>query len=243
MSRPDFLDASTKLARARKHIRDVELHVTSFLATDFYRLIVEPHHGNTIASVRFESFHQIDKKINTEIGDAISNLRSALDYLVVAILSSKTGIRDKGGFPFAETENDLSARIRKCIPEPFLTAFLDEVKTYKSGPGHDLWVLNNLRNIDKHRLLLTTINVAGFKADFRVGTQFFYDFYIGIQAGTNSNVIRAPAGQFDFTNQPSATFSLEFDEPPYISNVSVVEFLNRTAEQTQILLNLLQKVE
>ncbi|MCB1376881.1 MAG: hypothetical protein KDK89_00710 [Alphaproteobacteria bacterium] len=235
MTVPDMTDALLKLDRARKHINDLEIKISSFLNTDFYRLSIEPDEGNTSALVKLETFHDVDKEINLILGDAVSNLRSSLDYAFIAVCKATTGIIDQGGFPFANTENDLTGRINKTVPEAFKKCFFDHVKTYKGGAGHDLWLLNELRNTDKHRLLLTTVSIAGITADFVLGTNKFYNCTIGLTAGQTGYLIKAPMGEFDLTKQPRPAFSVQIAEPPHAINVPVLPFLNFVHPQIESL--------
>jgi len=100
-------------------------------------------------------------------GEAIQNMRSALDHLawhLVEIGCAKQSItlnkteRKQIGFPIIDT--DIPAQYeasRKAKVKGMTQAAIDAIdatKPYKGG-NDLLWRLNQLNNIDKHRLLIT----------------------------------------------------------------------------------------
>lgn len=230
MSKIDFSDVSVKLARAGYHIADVEARIAAYLSSDFYRIRLEPQPGGQIG-VLFDSLHQPDKVVNAAIGDAIGNLRSALDYIAVAISLPITGVIEKIGFPFADNEAGFKGecgRTSLSWPPDIIKFFVDDVQAYKGGKGHEFWVVNNLRNIDKHRLLLTVANMAGVTASWKTSSGGAENCSMMMQASQTGYFILAPARDFEFTDKPRFSFSVEFDEPKYIARVPVIDFLKKT---------------
>lgn len=245
IAQPDFTDARLKLARADKHIAEVETLVRGFLSTDFYQMRVEPSKEEGRMRVVFDSSHQSDKAINATIGDAIGNIRSTLDYILVALVYQITCQAKNIGFPFADDVGGFSARVGgigclgRCSPV-IQKWFVDHVQAYQDGRGHTLWIVNRLRNIDKHRLLLTTAQLAGVKMPFRdQNGNTFIDFGIAVTAGQSGTFIDAPAGHIEITDQPRATFEIRFEEQN-AARTPVIEFLHSARRETEDLLNRLQ---
>lgn len=243
MHKPDLSDAREKLRRGRDHIADFEARIGAFLSTDFYRLRLEGDQQEGRMRILFNSLHQPDKRINAVIGDVVGNLRSALDYLVVALVAPLSGSADGLGFPFANDDKGFGVKVRSKTTLGLADAaiqdyFVQEVQAYNGGKGHALWVLNKLRNIDKHRLLVATASIAGVKASWvdLLGNTFT-DCGFGILAGKDGTFIDAPLNGIKFTKQPKATFEIEFCEAPYVDGQPVSAFLDGVAGDVQRLLD------
>ena len=237
----DLSDSYAKLERAEEHIADVKVIISAFLETDFYGLRLEVDERTRMARLHFDSLHQLDKRLNIVLGDALSNLRSALDYLYFAATGPITGIWDKGGFPFADDEPGFQGEVKKRIApcgDAVRDLFIDKVQAYEGGNGEPLWVLNKLRNIDKHRLLVSTVNIAGVVASFRAGTIEFRHCEWLVEAGKSCAMVQVPAnGPIQLTAEPQTTFVVEINEPPDVSRLDVISFLDSASEQVKSLLD------
>ncbi len=235
---PDFSDATTKLQRANHHIADLNARIDSFLHTDFYQLLdVDQKEGRW--QLILESLHQPDAATNAVLGDAIGNLRSTLDYIVGALVYPITCKHDQVGFPFADNEagfkGQVKSRLGDCA-DRIQHYFIDQVQAYKAGLGKDLWALNKLRNIDKHRLLVATAEIAGVTASWRdVQGNVFTNCGIGIAAGGKGCFIEAPADFIEFTDEPRPTFdiSIEEEETDIIAGQDVRSFLESASRSAQ----------
>jgi len=92
------------------------------------------------------------------LGDAIHNLRTALDHLAYRLVSvgPKPHWRGKVYFPIADSAEEFVSRIggiKKRLRHDAVKP-LAAIKAYRGGAGEILWQLNELDIIDKHRLLL-----------------------------------------------------------------------------------------
>lgn len=194
----------------------------------------------------FDSLHQPDKRVNALIGDAVGNLRSALDYLTVAFAHPLTGKTDGTGFPFADNANGFAGEVRagRCFGPCEVAVqdfFINEVQAYNGGNGHAFWVLNKLRNIDKHRLLVATVSVASVIASFRDRNRnTFTDNRFSVTAGKSGTLIDAPIDHIEFTDQPRPAFEILFQEAGVIEGVPVLKFLKNGAGITKRLLDAIQ---
>ena len=103
------------------------------------------------------------------IGDAIHNLRAALDTVAWAIVRAAGGTEkqlDKLYFPLcpdaALPKSWHYKTICAAVPEtgPIIADF---VRGYKAAPECDLWALNQLDRIDKHRLVTPTVTQSSGK--------------------------------------------------------------------------------
>jgi hypothetical protein len=240
----DFSDARVKLSRARKHISDVDAAIAVFLEADLHRLTIEAKQGRR--EVTLESLPHPKKDINAVIGDAVGNLRSTLDYIAVALVAHSNCPTDEVGFPFAQDDKGFFGTVTKgslSVVPLVHQHFVTEIQAYQGGRGHTLWVLNKLRNIDKHRFLVATVQITGAAVSFQAGGNLFRGVTFKMPAGEKRSLVYgADVSEAHFANQPNPTFEVRFAEPPLIQGEGVVDFLNGAAGQIEGLLDPLEKL-
>jgi len=164
-----------KYQRAEKHMVDIQEEARRYADSNPYEFtrIRLPDSNNEIRG-RFHITEQPNPMIAVMLGDFIHNLRSALDYVVVACVPKKR--RYNASFPivfeniFAKDKsgnfvvNDSNRResFNSAIDgiHPEARAFIVSLQPYQFGDlvDIDLMVLGNisrLENADKHRQLIT----------------------------------------------------------------------------------------
>jgi hypothetical protein len=149
-----------KIERAEKHILDLGTELTAFLDSNPYEFgrEFEAHVHRT--AFRLVRYTPIPSRISLITGDAIHNLRSALDYLVWELI--KPEVRKlkprQISFPIYESfekyESSFPGKIKVMEMGQEAANAIAACKPYKSG-NHTLWLLSELDNFDKHRLLVT----------------------------------------------------------------------------------------
>jgi len=245
MDKVDLSDANEKLARARDHIAETERRIKILIDPDFYKVVVHRDPGARQVSIQLISRAQPDKKIQATIGDAISNVRSALDYISVALVAPITGKPRDAGFPFADDAKGFAGVVAKgslaVCSQSVRDFFIDEVQAYRCGKGHALWTLNKLRNIDKHRFLVTTLHMLGIRGSWKIGSVVMSDCELGIEEGQDKRVLLCP-DNIEFTTPLRATLEVCFKEPPHVPGTSVLKFLNNAARTTQSILESLERI-
>jgi len=177
-----------KIERANKHIRDLEVELTAFKKEHPYTGSpkIYPQTGYSIYQADSVpdslSIPALRDKIIPTTGDAIHNLRSALDHLAWQ-LSAVTGFVDVTGtpltekqlreisFPIIDTDDPAKYKTSRAgkvqAMRPSAVKLIDEIEPYKGGKGNGLWVLHKLDAIEKHRALLATLTDVK-SIDFRV---------------------------------------------------------------------------
>jgi hypothetical protein len=171
MPTPDPLDSSRrKIARAKKHLADLERETGAFFARpDMYQPFIEAHPekaGWTILKVRF--LEELPQEFEEIVGDVLGNLRSALDHAVFGIAlafaestNSPKPKMDTACFPFAKDaahfENALKGRCAS-VPAELHSIFRD-CKPYGGG-NEPLWALNVIRGTDEHAILVPAATAA-----------------------------------------------------------------------------------
>jgi len=168
-----------KVARANQHIEALEARIKSFLEGEPYKVATKPHpeFPDTFTHHYVASVEPMTAAIPLFAGEAVQNMRSALDHLawhLVDIGCAKQGIvlgkteRKQIGFPIIDTdipeqyEASRKAKVKGMMQDAIDA--IDAAKPYKGG-NDCLWRLNQLNNIDKHRFLITVGSVmANFTA-------------------------------------------------------------------------------
>ena len=162
-------DVLAKINRANKHIGDLESLWAACGKAHPNGLRVErdPQSGEVHCFV--EDLTPIPVEISLIAGDAIQNLRSALDYLACGMVEKidPTKVNTQTSFPIFKSAVDYANPkdgVTRKVPGLSLVAMqkLDMLQPYKGG-HENLWILHSLNNIDKHRLLLT----VGLDVDIR----------------------------------------------------------------------------
>ena len=153
-----------KLARALRHIRDFEFEADRWLG----KPSVKVHHSADLATAErlllAELLEPVPGELSAITGDALHNLRSALENLIYDLSLSYAGdplpddIARGSGFPILDEKKSSTARTldRKLGGvHPDVRAIVEEMQPFNPGYGGQrslLWVLNELNAKDKHRL-------------------------------------------------------------------------------------------
>jgi hypothetical protein len=155
--------ARLRLDRAKWHMDELDQTFRSYLAT----IQFEHHPEFPNSPWKFEVVEDpITATFPVILGEAIQNMRTALDYLVYELVIHTRGRKPRNPTQFplnvaaseffrrryqiSELPGELRRRIRKL--QPYQT---------KHPRIHPLAVLGRLSNTDKHRLLLTTVHRIG----------------------------------------------------------------------------------
>ncbi len=180
-----FPSARLKLGRASEHIEAVEDAVECWLGTDAYAISreVDPKTGNTVRRAQIQSLPPT--RISILVGDAVQNLRSALDHSVYALAESHVkpltpSTEEALMFPIIGNQNSKgqpasgAVLFTEAVKRGRLNGvgddalrFIEEEQPYHWGtPGyqlHWLWTLHELSRIDKHRRLALTTAFLDFQ--------------------------------------------------------------------------------
>lgn len=147
-----------KIERANQHIKDIESSMRAFRDENPYgfRIESDPKTGDEIHRVEIRRETPISLSLIT--GDALHNLRSALDHLAWQAHEADGGKPDRRTyFPICETAAEYKPAdlAKKQKFSPRLISLFESVQPYQSGYAL-LGVLHELNNFDKHRLLIVT---------------------------------------------------------------------------------------
>jgi hypothetical protein len=155
-----------KTDRADEHIKELDAAVRVFLDSCPYEVRLNPNHQTGRIEWTLTSGRVIPIQIAAIAGDAIQNLRSALDHIVWALVLANNAKPKDGvtGFPISETAKQYtSSSFRRKIEGigPEALRAIDALRPYKNG-NPTLWQLNSLNVRDKRRLLLSAASALTY---------------------------------------------------------------------------------
>ena len=149
-----------KVERAYKHIDDVHNTLKIFGEAKPYTVIAKSDLQTKKITYFVFDCAPIPVLLNVQTGDAIHNLRASFDYLAQQLYLVGTGTEYTAKhihFPFDISKSQFDSALRKKVQGMRQDAIdaIRALEPYKGGNGEKLWVLSQLDNIDKHRLLIT----------------------------------------------------------------------------------------
>jgi hypothetical protein len=148
-----------KVERAKKHIADVNARIVTFINTNPYAVSCKVEAETRRPVYYISKVSEIPVDLAMIAGDAIQNLRTSLDHLARQLHLMVPGANPDAefNFPVHNTAKDHEAFLKRVVKRLRQDAVdaLRAAQAYKGGNGHQLWVLNRLNNIDKHRVLVT----------------------------------------------------------------------------------------
>ena len=156
MSRIELIQA--KLERAYKHISDIDAAIRLFFESSPYVIVAKQDQqtGDYVSYV--ESVRDVPADVPLIAGDAINNIRSALDHLAWQLVLSAGNIPGPStSFPIFDSATEYETRSERKV-KGMRQAAIDAIgalKPYKTE-NRLLWQLHRLDIIDKHRMVVTT---------------------------------------------------------------------------------------
>jgi hypothetical protein len=246
MAQPDKLvGARLKLKRANKHIRDLDIALKAFKKTNPHKIATKRNDKGYLI-VYVKSVKKVPINFALLAGDALFNLRSALDHtaLQLWVASGCHGNLKDVYFPISESPAKHGARVAVQIQgaRPDIVKALDLIEPYKAGLGHQLWVLHRLNITDKHRLLLTV--AIGYRppsltdiiaAKLAAAGKPKTSYGVVARVGQNEPLYATKAGDILLEDQtPNAKFSkhmkftteITLNEPEVPSSDSIIKTLH-----------------
>jgi hypothetical protein len=233
----DLRSARLKIERAKKHIADLDAQRVAFLGTD-------PYHGipkfNAVANCTeyiIQSLPAIPDSIPLILGDAVHNLRSALDYLACELVRSVGVDPKKVYFPISDSpeqyEADSGGKTKGMPPEA--KNDIDQMRPYRGG-NDAIWAIHKLDIIDKHRLLPTVGMRVGQWTVNLSPTPILYTFAMPpiLEEGS---IIGSIPGNTETDKQMSVTADIAFGEPEVLEGRPLIEALTELGEWVEAIVS------
>jgi hypothetical protein len=144
-------DPYLKTTRAKEHLETLKGEVRIFCESNPHNFIFEDDIEKQLHIVRVK-FAETPDRIPLIAGDALQNLRSALDHLVWNLAKLTLPYPEGTQFPIFEAPNArLFNRRTRGVPAK-AADLIESLQPYNGGDvrNHLLWKLNKLCNVDKH---------------------------------------------------------------------------------------------
>jgi hypothetical protein len=227
-SNQTFKDARLKAQWAKCRIRELFAEYRALLNSDLAPLVVEDDFESGQQRVKAVRITEFPPSIPLIVGDAVHNLRTAFDYIMVTITGD-----DQMALPIGKTRDDIVSKskhyrtIQITVPQ-LATFILDEIQPYRGGQFR-LWELSELDRIDKHRLILPTTNEThrlGVRLEDQSGERFSGWFMIGDNFSTTQTL----RGPIKIHNEGYSALSISFGPGTPLEGDPVLETLNEFSE-------------
>ena len=239
-----------KVKRANKHIASL-LTDCAALPHDLYEIANGP--ARSIAVLRnpdcFDLSYRPKEPINEHfgavVGDAVNNLREALDYWINNAVLWRTNVRGKLHFPFAEERKNLKTTrnyllIERAFPE-LAAKILNEIEPCRDTNLY-LWAVTSLCNKNKHNDFLPVVTI-GITDNFFAETEGCNTFTGGIiKHDANNNCIFIRSG-YPIKLKKDLRFSTEitFPKGAVFENQPVIPTLVNMAQVVSETLDVLEE--
>jgi hypothetical protein len=212
-----FYGARLKIERAKKHIRDLNaLLVSEVVQGHLHAIRVESDPDTNCDSLKFEFSQAVPEELMCIVGDALHNLRTALDFVANDIEFATTGQRTKHTkFPVFDTQKCLIDAInggfKHKAPEGVVNFIVDVVQPYETGDGNPIWALHALDIEDKHRLLIPHLQWQWIR-NIRYKDESGEVFVVPEWAATGEHMPDFPTGKrnVEVTGKGNSTVSIVF---------------------------------
>lgn len=162
MSRFDSIEA--QLNWGGKHIESLNTDIFAWTETDPYTMQVDPGYASKEHRIYITFSNEPDwKRWGLMLGDALSAMRTALDHLVYALAQEATSQKVPKGhdaleFPILSKSHywlgGKDRRLKGLTGE--MRTMIEVVQPYHQGRNFNwdgLWILRDLNNAAKHRLI------------------------------------------------------------------------------------------
>lgn len=158
--------AVAKLERARHHINDLNRCIGEYLSQEPFDLVRSFDPSTHYLTLSTKANTPIPKEISLIIGDAVHNLRSALDHVYWEIMGSRVQRIQDIQFPIYTLFNKVHLLARRHVKlAPGNVAV--EIENSEPHPGgkYGIYELNELDVSDKHQFPVVTGRVVSIKAN------------------------------------------------------------------------------
>jgi|RhiMetdeSRZDD1v2_1073273.scaffolds.fasta_scaffold175905_2 hypothetical protein len=155
-----------KIERAEKHISDFRKGGQTFLQNNPYTLAHKPDPNTGRDILFYKDIKTTPIELSLLIGDAIHNLRSALDLLACQLVRLNVVNHNCAdiSFPIADNAKKFKTLLNSAKVQLLgqgAVQILQQLEPYQGGKRHELWQLHRLNVQDKHRLLIVALAGIG----------------------------------------------------------------------------------
>jgi hypothetical protein len=232
MSKP-FRDARLKVQRANKHIADLEAAISALKESYTATVVQNSNTGHQDLIHTIPEFAEAAEEMALIAGDAIHNLKTALDFAWISTLRKHipTANLDFAKFPVYRSRRELESALNgvpiNTRSNPSLFGLVvSDIQPFEGGHNGVVYALHKLDISDKHLLLLGLVPLAGIdgimvqKPDGEVVRGF---------AGATQNAppyVIAFDGNIRIKDKGKLTFHIVLKEAGIYDSVHIMEVLS-----------------
>lgn len=160
-----FFSSKLKVNRAKRHIVELNNNIIDYIKSKPYRVVVEQDTKSTNHLWTLRVRNEVPPDFAVIIGDAIHNLRSALDLLASTLVGLSGESTKDVYFPFVDSFDCMESAIKKRHIDRAgedIVEIIRSLKPYKGG-NEMLRAIHDLDITDKHKTLIPATHYVGIK--------------------------------------------------------------------------------
>jgi hypothetical protein len=243
-----------KLSRAKQHIDDLEAAIIAFHRTNPYPIVTEddPQRGKRVVKVKGKP-SPIPSAIPLIFGDAVHAIRSSLDYFAYAVARNPPDITKvafpiwRKGIPTAEKFQATASGKIPGASEQLMQAIY-ALQPYLGGNGEQIWAIDQLDIIDKHRVLIVIDTYpthfqfdasglfAGLDVPYEIPPMPWAIRFNSVPIEDGTILFEADPEDFEKQKDLQFTFNIAFGEPEILERKPVVPTLRGLLDEVESLL-------
>jgi hypothetical protein len=226
-----FRDARLKIDRAKEHVRDLESAISALEEDAISTTQGDTDTGTELVKHEHPKLAEGLLQLSLISGDAIHNLRVALDYAWFSTIERHApwAVSDHNSFPVRKTRKDVENVLRgieidtRC--RDIFNVIMSDIQPYDGGQDRLIWALHNIDISDKHILLLELSPITGIR-----GISISDDagqVYDGISIHTEPHkphILRLKPGM-KFENQGKFSLNVTIKEADVFKGILILDLL------------------
>jgi hypothetical protein len=157
-----FDSAKQKIDRAEYHIADLQRQFVAFIAEKPHRFVVKTDAQTGQPSVHVRYVKPVPPSFALVIGDAIHNLRCALDHMTWEAVGLNGTQNKHLKFPTGQDRVSFKSSCYGIVtPDQWVKDSICALEAFPGGKGDYLYEINALDNADKHTGIRPTVRASG----------------------------------------------------------------------------------
>lgn len=239
-----FCGSKLKIERANQHINEFNTDLFAFFKTGAGGVRID--HDFAGRETLVLDAKPLPKIIPLILGDAIHNLRAALDLMACEIVTNAGGTPTKYcSFPIRDTRQELVSTVSggeiKIAGSDICDLITDVIKPYIGG-NDPIWGLNKIDIIDKHRLLIPTVGIVQVSGvcGHDDNNNTFTNITLVVDSGGRLNAI-AMGGKMHITNYGQPSFGVFFPKDSAFEGQPIIPTLHQLAQVVSGVIETIEK--
>lgn len=243
-----FRDARLKVDRANKHIRDLESAISELEKAGISTIQKDADAGTEFVKHENPKLAEGLLQLSLIAGDAIHNLRVALDYAWFSTLERHApwAVSDHNSFPIRETRENVENALHGIEIDTRCRNLFDvitsDIQPYDGGQNRLVWALHNIDISDKHILLLELTPITGIRglAMSDESGRVYDGISLQIQP-YKAHIIRTKPG-LKIENEGQFSLNVTIKEAGAFKGFPIFDLLTAFSESVLNILNRLEKL-